>query len=413
MAEKIKYLDGLRGVAAFIVVLWHVALIFLPAIALGAGFPAHFGDLEYWVKWSPLNILYNGNFAVYVFFVLSGYVLTQGYFAGGDNAIISSGACRRYIRLAIPVLFSVLFAYLFLKQGWLYNVRLSIATGNPWLSSFWNFTPDLFGAIHYALWDVFINSNQIYNPVLWTISSEFFGSLLVFALALLFGKLRNRWIYYLLTAILCWNTNFLPFIIGLCLADLNNSPGLEKYRLGDKRPVSKAILIALLGVAVLFGSYPYSYGPNYASGLWSLLGSGDFNLLTHTAGAALILYALLNSSLLQRIFGSKIPAYLGRISFSMYVTHLIILCSLTSFLAIALKPYLTYELLILACVGISLPIIFIVADLGARYVDQPATRFSKIVYEWLSNPRKLKNDITLHAHRIDTIDAIILAIKKR
>lgn len=45
-------------------------------------------------------------------FVLSGFVLTFKFFKTGDSDIIKASAAKKYVRLVIPVLFSMLLFYL-------------------------------------------------------------------------------------------------------------------------------------------------------------------------------------------------------------------------------------------------------------------------------------------------------------
>ena len=79
--KKIRYLDGLRGLAAFEVVFHHFILAFYPALFAGPGVPTHLAPgQEVFVSGSVLNLLYDGNFAVCIFFVLSGYVLSHKFF---------------------------------------------------------------------------------------------------------------------------------------------------------------------------------------------------------------------------------------------------------------------------------------------------------------------------------------------
>ncbi len=73
--KKLFYLDGARGVAALSVVISHYIQVFYPAALNGNSQQAHFQwDTLY--GYSPLNLFYNRQFAVCLFFVLSGYVLS-------------------------------------------------------------------------------------------------------------------------------------------------------------------------------------------------------------------------------------------------------------------------------------------------------------------------------------------------
>jgi peptidoglycan/LPS O-acetylase OafA/YrhL len=104
MEGKISFLDGLRGIAAVNVMLMHFFIVLTPALIYSDQVPSHFGNFETIFSSSPLGLIGAGNFSACIFFVLSGYVLTQKYFSIGDKNLIVSGILRRYIRLLIPEL---------------------------------------------------------------------------------------------------------------------------------------------------------------------------------------------------------------------------------------------------------------------------------------------------------------------
>src|SRR5580693_9067482 len=83
---KVQYLEGLRGIAAMQVVLLHFVTGFLPDTAEHA--------------WPPLRVLFDGHTAVYVFFLISGTVLTPSFARGGAWP---RQAAKRLVRLGIPV----------------------------------------------------------------------------------------------------------------------------------------------------------------------------------------------------------------------------------------------------------------------------------------------------------------------
>lgn len=75
---RLHSLDGLRGVAAVVVLISHITLTF-PAFAAAVYNPdvqMLAGTLEWLATYTPLHILWAGHEAVFVFFVLSGLVLT-------------------------------------------------------------------------------------------------------------------------------------------------------------------------------------------------------------------------------------------------------------------------------------------------------------------------------------------------
>ena len=176
------------------------------------------------------------------------------------------------------------------------------------------------------MWGSFFVGGEIpYNPVLWTMKIEFYGSMLVFAMALLFGSQRNRWTFYLAAAVFFFNSYYLAFIIGMVFADtFNNKMPLFKTS-------NKMILSIILILGLFLGSYPVSTVPN--DSLYGFLNNGLFQtpkMTYHIIGAGMIMYVLLNSRWLQNIFSSPVPAFLGKISYSLYLIHFLVISSFTS-----------------------------------------------------------------------------------
>lgn len=104
---RLESLDGLRGVAAIIVVFFHVALVSpeLAEIALGEAPDTRWGAA---LAAPPLRLLWSGDEAVIIFFALSGLVLTLPML--GSRMRGASFFARRFIRLYIPVWGAVAFA---------------------------------------------------------------------------------------------------------------------------------------------------------------------------------------------------------------------------------------------------------------------------------------------------------------
>lgn len=97
---------------------------------------------------------------------------------------------------------------LFVILGKIYNQQAALLTGSQWLGGFYQFKPSIGKALSQAFYDIYLidisSSMRAYNAVLWTMNIEFEGSLLVFTLALFFGKLKNRYHLYILTLFLLW-----------------------------------------------------------------------------------------------------------------------------------------------------------------------------------------------------------------
>src|ERR1700726_5042738 len=75
-APRIAYLESIRGLAALQVLLLHFLSAFAPDLVFT---PPPDAIVARTIHLSPLYFLYDGYSAVYIFFVLSAYVLTRSF----------------------------------------------------------------------------------------------------------------------------------------------------------------------------------------------------------------------------------------------------------------------------------------------------------------------------------------------
>ncbi len=210
---------------------------------------------------------------------------------------------------------------------------------------------------------------------------EFYGSMLVFTMALLFGSLRNRWTFYLAAVLISINFYYLAFVIGMLFADLFSS----KTRVF--KTDNKIILFVILISGLFLGSYPVS--PLTGDSLYGFLNNGFFEapkVTYHVIGAGMVMYVLLNSRDLQRVFSSPVPVFLGKISYSLYLVHFLVISSFTCALFLYLCPVLSYEPAFLVSIVLSLLLIMPLSYLFYKYVDMAGIKLSKTFYSRLSRP---------------------------
>ena len=323
----------------------------------------------------------NAKLAVFVFFVLSGFVLSQRYFSiareDPEAAIryLRAASLRRYPRLALPVLASVLFAYLLHREGWMLNRELAQVTGaRLWIAAFYHFPADIWDAVRSALWDTFFHFDMAssYNTVLWTLEKEFFGSLFVFAALALIGTARVRWaIYGLATAALvALKLHWLnAFVFGLALCDLTTTsasslraPGPATAWLRSSAPLSIAIALLVVWIS----------GTRHLDGWlrWAL--------------ASTLVAGTLFFEPWQRFLSVRACIALGRISFGLYLLHLPLICSLGGAVYLAtvtgVGQFTAAHLTAAVVVGAGLLLSWAFTD----FIDQPSVRASKTLSaRWL------------------------------
>jgi len=391
MKDKLGFLEGIRGWAALIVVAHHFVLLFYPALCSGDLIQVHVssGNLEHFIAKSPLNILYSGNFAVCIFFVLSGFVLSYKYFKTDNASILVEYSLKRYFRLLPPVLLSVIIGYLVLKfPCYDLNAVNAVTKSGDWLTQMNSTTPSIMGAMYNAFIDSFINGVNTYSPVLWTMNIELLGSLLLFAVlyvAHFFEQKASILCIVMIVLVFGQLYYYSAFLAGslLCLHyTKQNAINNAKRWWGS---------ILLLAGGIYFGSYPaawkYVNESIYAPVTFKSI---DLYSFYHVLGSALIILAVLKMNWAMRLLSGRIAAFLGKISFSVYLVHLFIIMCLTTNLFLYFQPSMTYKLAVIYSILISLPVIFATSWLIYKCVDLPAVNLSGKMVVYFKRKWKFK-----------------------
>jgi peptidoglycan/LPS O-acetylase OafA/YrhL len=217
--KRFRFLDGMRGWAAIIVLFHHVFVDGLPANNVMA-------DRTLWAK----IFFMNGTFAVCLFFVISGFSLSISYLQTGDERGLARMAAGRYLRLALPIFVICAITYALL----LLDIIPPGAQRPSPLDLFGTFTPTIKGLLEFSLVNAFVShsSAENYNPPLWTMFYEFLGSFIVFAILAILRLWRQRtWILGVLFIVLAvYEPFFALFVAGILIADLYRQIESSKSR---------------------------------------------------------------------------------------------------------------------------------------------------------------------------------------
>lgn len=203
-----SYLDGLRGVAAFIVYIYHFSIMWsFPDLETGYGSPE---STDNFYQLPFIRLLFAGRASVLVFFIISGYVLSMRtlnlIYRGQHNKALealSSSVFRRPFRLYLPIIVATGILSLLVQTIAPFREDWELRSGVP-------HTADNIKNQFYDWWGTIVNlvnpfvvdgsirgkgrhAISTYISPLWTIPIEFRGSLAVFLLLLAFAR-SKRWI---------------------------------------------------------------------------------------------------------------------------------------------------------------------------------------------------------------------------
>ena len=171
-SRRLHHFDGVRGWAALAVVVFHSTTEL-------------FGGVIPFLATGWLGLFNDGLLAVYIFFVLSGFVLSNQFFAAGNLARIRITALGRYVRLTIPIAAASFLTFILMKSGFLFNHDAAVILHREdWLGWFYQFPASLASYLRFAFYAIYFDfdSHTAYDVVLWTMPYELIGSFLVFAM---------------------------------------------------------------------------------------------------------------------------------------------------------------------------------------------------------------------------------------
>ena len=361
-------LDGLRGIAALVVLIHHV-LLSDPGLADAYLRHTSLPPAQKAITYTPLHLFWAGSEAVLVFFVLSGFVLSAGV-TNGHRPRWLDYYPRRLLRLYLPVLAALALA---LPQGrwlrpsspdheasWVYN-----ASGG--LGTFHNLLHD--GSLAHR------KATFLDGP-LWSLHWEVLYSLALPAYLLLLTVRRRSAALLAATVLLLLTAfgvrhgsdelTFLP-VFGLGVLAAGNQAAL-----GD--------------LARRWSSWIVAAGGLLLTTQWTVTGFRDpsptMSAATTAAavvGAAFVTVGFLSGTVARWAGEDPRVRWLGRRSFSLYLTHAPIIVS-TAYLLGGHPPV---WLLLVLCV----PAALLVAELFGRFVEEPAHDLSKRVGRWVVNRR--------------------------
>ena len=279
-------LDGLRGVAALLVMAHHIGLL--------SGYP----------QIAPLGFL-----AVDLFFVLSGFVIAQAYeprFAGGpDGQGMGAG---RFMLIRLVRLYPLIFLGLLLGAGW------SLVAGDGAFNAV--------SAVNFLILPVLVGAATFpFDTPVWSLFFEIFanaahvtllrrlGKAALALVALASGALLIAAMIHFATPSLGWEPR--TFVVGFARVGFSYVAGILLYRFVRGREVGEwrvplIVPIALL-VAVLHGPLPP---------LWVVERGAVIIFLVFPAIVVVAIH--------QRPTGrwAATMAWLGQLSFPLYAIHL-------------------------------------------------------------------------------------------
>lgn len=375
----------------------HYGAAFLPVL-VRAGDPAHF-HWEQAASHSPLFLLAQGYVAVYVFFVMSGFVLGAAFTR--SQAPVPAEVAKRFVRLFLPVFAAVMLGFVLLQFAPLARSEAWTLSQSTWLAGIYQaplnahllWSDALLHSLllgygpnslfeHSSILKPVIPITQAINPPLWTVHYEFWGSMVLILLSAVYKRFA-RWAAAaaVLTTLAIAGTSFLSlFVIGFVLYLIRDS------LFSAPRHLAETIGIGLLGGGLWLGA---SSNQRFIADTFELsrnlpvMHAFDAFQFQWQISAICLFAGFLLSARLRGLVSGRAVQWLGKISFSLYLIHFPVLMTLGCWLFVKLQS----EGYLFAC-GVSLAVGFAVslllAALVEKLVDRPSVALSRMctVRDW-------------------------------
>ncbi|MDQ1579211.1 MAG: hypothetical protein QOE21_1898 [Microbacteriaceae bacterium] len=359
---RLTVLDGLRGVAALVVVFHHLDLVAGPFLRQSGTGP---GSLYWWISETPLKLLSAGTEAVLVFFVLSGLVVCLPTL--GKKFSWASFLTGRMLRLYLPVWASLIVGTVLI---WVLPRNDASVTSGAWVDTS-NATSTALGAILNQA--SLTTASYDINNVLWSLRWELLFSVLL-PLFVAIAIVTRRWwaiaigVAFAMTIVGAFThvdaLRYLPaFFMGTMMAvrldAIREWTARRQQRQRARLWSAGIITVSLLFVIASALALPIAPSGSVAGTLL-----GQLALL----GAAGLVLAAIGAPPLRRVLDSRAAQWLGTVSFSLYLVHVPIIATLAFLLGDA-----NWWLVAL----LTIPIALLVAWGFHRVVERPSHRLAR------------------------------------
>lgn len=337
---RLRSLDGLRGVAAGIVLLHHLSMT-IPAVSNGYDSASELDVFSpaWWLVETPLKVFVAGPEFVLVFFVLSGFVLALAPLKARedlDAAALRSGRGglaglrsrsydwfayypRRVLRLGVPVVASMVLAFFVITLF----PHPSKGSDGSWLTR--QAHPD---TSFHNLWTetlLIVDPNHpSVNPPLWSLTWEMWFSLLlplVVLIALFSRRVPVLWAMLFIAVSVYGYLAVIEAAMFLPAFALGALMGANADRIRDlvaRWQGSRVLTFVFAGILV--GGPLLSICYWFVRPIAGTTGDG-VAMAMRVPGALLLVAAVAFWPAAGRIFAARPFATLGKVSFSLYLVH--------------------------------------------------------------------------------------------
>lgn len=383
---RFQSLDGLRGYAALVVFVYHIGDAYYPRTVSEdiAGPPTVMEASLSTVSKGAFAAIGNGRFAVMVFYVLSGFVLTALMLTTRSTQLRLVYISQRYLRLLPLTLLGALLGLVVVQSGYLGLTSLHEVNCSTRLSIY---PPPLRGLgevltfFRQMLVDLWIGREPpLYNTVLWTMGIEFRASIFLMLFLVGYSETRFRKRMHLLGAVfglIFVGKYYLCFSAGCYLADLWTRGGFHCV-------MKNSLAGAFCGLVVMLcGAFDPDRG-GASEWIARFIPIPLCRVIIYLCGGSAAVVMALTAGFPSFLLSCKLSRFLGKVSFAFYVVHQPVIHSVGANVLVKYAPHYGYDLAALGGTVASLAISISAAWLITEFIDIPTNAYTKrLTEQWL------------------------------
>ena len=293
--RSISYINGMKGIACFMIMLSHYFYIyagaesFVPAIKVLDVIKTH----------AKLSIFFDEQFWVSMFFVVSGYLAAMADIRSLPKLL--KKILRRFLRLFIPVLLTFAVIYIIYLTVGFHNAETKQFFDSSWYQNYYSgsisFSDVLLGPFR-----VLLLGDHVMNGPYWVLRGMLLASMAVYAFNYIIHRFPNKYVQYILAAVLLMSSSFFDEPYRGCIF------GFLVYCFENRTDETKEYYFAFIALLAFF-AYAFS------------------RKVEAFAAFGLIILLAKRSSMLDRFLSCKLFLAMGKVSWGIYSFHWPVVCS--------------------------------------------------------------------------------------
>ena len=374
---RIQYIDGLKLIMCYMIMLIHFAIAYFPVgfIGYGSTYQAEERIPAFW-SGLPYSIYTNSPFPLHVFFALVALLPTIAFYRSQDPyASLQRQAIKRYFRFLLPVGGAIIGTSLLHSWGLLDFKSLAALNNSPWCLSIEPKDMSLPALFYNAFIQCYFENGGDILTVMWCMYIIFLGSMLTLALLALFGSSPFRkWLYLASVLLLLAYPTYASFIMGIACGDFYVHH-LERISFSNSKKALLSWLLLAMGIIIGYMPdflFPAPITPFYA----------------YAVASGMIILSLMFNSFLQGILSKPFLVHHAKYSFSVLLVHICVLAGVSKYIYQALQPLTNSHLLSFAlCFSICVVITQLLAMVFYQLFEKPSQALADFVYQATRTPK--------------------------